>query len=258
MWRALHKKDRTQVELTSENLGTESRRQVATPVTMLPEPGYDAALMRARVAALSQQCGGPALDIGTGACACLAVALARKGLRVTAVDHASSAVRIAQERAAGELSAYLDVRYAEATHLPFPNGAYRVVAAFDALCHAAEPAGVLAEMFRVCAHDGAVIITELNPAGRQATHHRDDGFEKKLPALLAPHCQDCQQVHDAFHITYVCRRETHVSIGEITSIPTAPAIINAIRATTGVRINELPATRERVRQALDERSNANV
>ena len=91
--------------------------------------GYDAAPVRARVAALAQGYGGPALDIGTGACACLAVALARGGLRVTAVDHASSAVRIAQERAAGELSGRLDVRYAEGTRLPFPDGAYRVVAA---------------------------------------------------------------------------------------------------------------------------------
>jgi len=246
------------VQLTPENVVTEIRRQAAKPGTMIHEAGYDASPVRERVAAISQPYGGPALDIGTGACACLAVAMARNGLRVTAVDHASSAVRMAQERAAGQLGVDLDVRYAEATHLPFPNGAYRVVAAFDVLCHAAEPAGVLAEMFRVCADDGAVIITELNPAGREVTRHRDDGFETQLPALLAPHCQDCQQVHDAFHITYVCRRETHVGIGEITSIPTAPAIINAIRATTGVRINELPATRERGRQALEERSNAHV
>lgn len=173
--------------------------------------GYDAAPVRARVAALAQGYGGPALDIGTGACACLAVALARSGLRVTAVDHASSAVRSAQERAAGELSGRLDVRYAEGTRLPFPDGAYRVVAAFDALCHAAEPARVLAEMFRVCADDGAVIVTELNPAGRQITRHRDDGFETKLPVLLAPHCQDCQQIADAHHITFICGREHHAN-----------------------------------------------
>ena len=194
-----------------EQAGAEMRVQTAKPKAMLREASYDAAPMRTRVAALSQRYGGPALDIGTGACACLAIAMVRNGLRVTAVDHASSAVRIAQERAAGELSAYLDVRYAEATHLPFPNGVYRVVTAFDVLCHAAEPAGVLAEMFRVCADDGAVIITELNPDGRQVTRHHNDGFETQLPALLAPHCQHYQQVNDAFHLTYVCRREPHVS-----------------------------------------------
>jgi CO/xanthine dehydrogenase Mo-binding subunit len=35
-------------------------------------------------------------------------------------------------------------------------------------------------------------------------------------------------------------------VGEITSIPTAPAITNAIHAAVGVRITQLPATPERV------------
>ncbi len=39
-------------------------------------------------------------------------------------------------------------------------------------------------------------------------------------------------------------------VGEITSIPTAPAIINAIQAAADVRITTLPATPERVRAAL--------
>lgn len=47
-------------------------------------------------------------------------------------------------------------------------------------------------------------------------------------------------------------------VGEITSIPTAPAIINAIHAATGVRIHALPATRERMRQALREGRTAGV
>jgi xanthine dehydrogenase molybdenum-binding subunit len=43
-------------------------------------------------------------------------------------------------------------------------------------------------------------------------------------------------------------------VGEITSIPTAPAITNAIHAAVGVRITRLPATPERVREALKEGS----
>jgi len=39
-------------------------------------------------------------------------------------------------------------------------------------------------------------------------------------------------------------------VGEITSIPTAPAIINAIHAATGVRITTLPATPQKIRAAL--------
>lgn|GEM_PF-1439346 len=182
------------------------KKQIAKARQVLKEANYDEAPVRARVVTLSQRYGSPVLDVGTGACACMAVALVRCGLRVTAVDHAASMVRIAQERAAGELADSLEVRYADATCLPFSDGSYRVVTAFDALCHAAKPAGVLAEMFRVCAADGAVIITELNPDGRQVTRHLDDGFEKKLPDLLARHCRDCQQFNDTHHVTYICKQ----------------------------------------------------
>jgi len=43
-------------------------------------------------------------------------------------------------------------------------------------------------------------------------------------------------------------------VGEITSIPTCPAIINAIYDATGVRVKRLPATPERILAALEERS----
>lgn len=202
-------KECDQIDVTPKHSGAASAAQSAGRKAVPPGTLYDAAPVRERVAAIAQQYGGPALDIGTGACACLAVALARKGLKVTAVDHASSAVRIAQERAAGALSERLDVRYGEASRLPVADGAYRIVAAFDALCHTDEPARVVAEMFRVCAEDGAVIITELNAAGRKITRHRGDGFETKLPELLALRCQDCQQINDAYHVTYVCRRGSY-------------------------------------------------
>jgi len=39
-------------------------------------------------------------------------------------------------------------------------------------------------------------------------------------------------------------------LGECALIPTAPAIVNAIADATGVRLTRLPATRERVLQAL--------
>jgi CO/xanthine dehydrogenase Mo-binding subunit/aerobic-type carbon monoxide dehydrogenase small subunit (CoxS/CutS family) len=41
-------------------------------------------------------------------------------------------------------------------------------------------------------------------------------------------------------------------LGEIASLPTAPAIINAIHDATGARINDLPATKSRVLDALEE------
>ena len=148
---------------------------------VLAEAGYDEASVRAQVASLIHGYGSPVLDVGTGACACMAVTLARRGHSVMAVDTSSSAVRMAQERATGKLSRRLQVRHVNATRLPFPDGSYRAVVAFDALCHTSDPAAVLAEMFRVC--DGVVVITELNTAGREITCHRDGGFEKKLKLL---------------------------------------------------------------------------
>lgn len=166
------------------------------------EKGCNDAAVRERVARLAARYGGPVLDVGAGACACMAVALARRGLRVTAVDHDSSAVRIAEERAAGALSERLEIRHAEASRLPFADDSYRVATAFDALCHANNPGAVLKEMFRVSSH--AVIITELNAAGREVTRHLDGGFHEKLPELLSHHCVNCQRFDEAHHVTYVC------------------------------------------------------
>jgi xanthine dehydrogenase molybdenum-binding subunit len=39
-------------------------------------------------------------------------------------------------------------------------------------------------------------------------------------------------------------------LGEIASLPTAPAIINAIHAATGARVYNLPATKSRILEAL--------
>jgi ubiquinone/menaquinone biosynthesis C-methylase UbiE len=167
---------------------------------------YDESPVRAEIAALARRYGGPALDVGTGACACMALTLARHGLHVTAVDHASSAVRIAQERVVGKLADRVEVRYADAARLHFPDKSYQVVVAFDALCHAPDPVAVLSEMFRVCAIGGVVIVAELNAAGRAVTRHRDGGFEKRLPDLLAPYCWDCQRFEHPYHVTFVCER----------------------------------------------------
>ena len=43
-------------------------------------------------------------------------------------------------------------------------------------------------------------------------------------------------------------------VGEPALIPTAPAILNAIRHATGVRITHLPATPDRVRKAILEQA----
>jgi len=98
----------------------------------------------------------------------------------------------------------LEVRYVDAVDLPFPDGSYKVVVAFDVLCHAPDPAAVVGEMSRVSS--GVVIVTELNAAGRRITRHHDEGFDTRLPGLLAKNCQNCQRFDDAHHVTFVCER----------------------------------------------------
>jgi len=192
------------MEPNPEKVVSALKGQIAKTQQTLNVAGYDPVSVREQVADLAKKYGSPALDVGTGACACLAVMMAQNGLSVMAVDHASSAVRIAQERAAGALSERLEIRHAEASHLPFADGSYRVVTAFDSLCHASEPEAVVKEMFRVSSQ--AVIITELNAGGREITQHRDGGFHEKLPGLLTHQCQNCQRFNDFHHVTYVCEK----------------------------------------------------
>ncbi len=192
------------MNVTEKEVEAVLKEQIASSRRALAETGYSEVPVRARVVRLARRYGSPALDVGTGACACMAVALARRGLRVTAVDHASSAVRMAQERAAGKLSDTLEVRYADASHLPFSDKSYRVALAFDMLCHSSDPDAIIREMFRVS--NGAVVISELNVAGRRVTQHHDGGFDTRLPDLLAEHCQNCQRFDDTHHVTYVCER----------------------------------------------------
>jgi ubiquinone/menaquinone biosynthesis C-methylase UbiE len=147
----------------------------------------------------------------------MALALAAGGLRVTAVDDASGALRIAQERIAGELADRIELRYDDAAHLRLATESYPVVVAFDFLCHAARPDVVLSEMFRVCSDTGVVIIVELNTAGRNLTRHLDGGFEKKLPDLLAQHCGRCDRFPHPHHVVWLCRlsRESHELSGSV-------------------------------------------
>ena len=179
--------------------------QIARMKQALKDAGYNPASIREQVAGLALRYGSPALDVGTGARACLATTMAQHGMTVTAVDHALRAVHDAQEVAREQIGR-LEVQHADAAHLPFPDNTYRVVAAFDSLCHVADPVAVIKEMFRVCDYRGAVIITELNTDGRHLTQHKDVGFDEKIPILLAPHCHDCKQLNSAHHVTFVCEK----------------------------------------------------
>lgn len=174
-----------------------------------PTARYDE-LARRRVIGLARRRGGRALEIGTGPCACMALRLAHCGMSVTAVDRDANAVAFAQQAAAAKgINDRLKVQQADACRLPFEDGSYRVVLAFDCLGHARNPKRILAEMFRVCAPDGVVLITEYNTPGRRATRHRNFGFEERLGKLLQAHCTGCRRLEQPHHLTYVCDANTN-------------------------------------------------
>lgn len=91
----------------------------------LDEAAYDEAPVRAYVVALARCYGGLVLDLGTAACACMAVVLACCGLQVTAVDSASGAIRMAKDQVtASGVADRLEVRHADVAYLPFSDGSY--------------------------------------------------------------------------------------------------------------------------------------
>jgi len=92
------------LEATPENIIAVLKEQIAPTQQNLDAAGYAPTQVREQVSDLAQFYGNPILDVGTGAYACLATLMAQYGLSVTEVDHVSSAVRIAQERVAGQRS----------------------------------------------------------------------------------------------------------------------------------------------------------
>lgn len=169
-----------------------------------PALRYDEAA-RHRLVLRACRRGGPALDVGTGSRASMARSLAHCGMQVTAVDRDTNAVAFAERVAAApELNGRLKVLLAGGRRLPFDDGSFRVVVAFDCLGHARHPKRILAEMFRVCAPDGLVLIAEYNEKGRRATRHRNFGFEHRLARLLRAHCGCCRRLDQPHHVSYVC------------------------------------------------------
>jgi ubiquinone/menaquinone biosynthesis C-methylase UbiE len=177
-------------------------------ITVPRRRGLSLAHCRDIAARLACKEGGRVLDVGTGACACQARVLARCHVHVTAIDSASTAIRFAQEVAAlPHLRRWLEVQQADAARMPFADGSYRTVIAFDSFGHSSVPHLVLGEMYHVCAHSGLVLITEYNRRGRRATRHSNFGFETRLAKMLRRHCSDCRRIEQPHHVTFVCRRK---------------------------------------------------
>lgn len=99
-------------------------------------------------------------DVGTGT-GVLAIELARAGLDVIAVDHASRMLEAAARNAtAAGVAARIDFRVGDATELPLVDGEVDAVFAHMVLQYLARPQDALVQMARVLRPGGRVVLVD--------------------------------------------------------------------------------------------------
>lgn len=90
----------------------------------------------------------------------LAIQLASRGYRMTAVDISATFVRIARENAL-KAGVAVDVRQGNAAQLPFADNTFDFVICTAAFKNFTDPIGALDEVYRVLRHDGEAAILDL-------------------------------------------------------------------------------------------------
>jgi len=110
------------------------------------------------------------LDVGCGD-GRLAARFAASGADVTGIDTSASMIAAAREGAA---SIGLRARFCRgsAEALPFPDGAFDLVAAITVLCFIADPRPAFAEAYRVLAPGGRLVVGELGRCSSWAVQRR--------------------------------------------------------------------------------------
>lgn len=103
------------------------------------------------------------LDVGCGN-GNAALLAAERGGQVTAVDPTQRLLDLAAQRAQ-QMGVELDLLRGEAAALPLPDSAVDLVLSVFGVIFAADPQAAAAEIARVCAPDGRVVLCAWSPAG---------------------------------------------------------------------------------------------
>lgn len=133
--------------------------------TLLPLPEYFPQLLEQVPANAT------VLEIGVGT-GNLLMELATRPAKVIGVDHSPAMLEETRKRLVSCGSGEVELRLGEMSHLPLPDASVECVVANMVLHHAADPAAVLAEVHRVLAPDGALLLADL------ARHERESAREQ--------------------------------------------------------------------------------
>lgn len=106
----------------------------------------------------------------------LAIEMARRGYRVTALDISKSFVRITRENAA-KAGVAVDVRHGNASQMPLPAASFDFVVCMAAFKNFTDPVGAMNEMHRVLKPGGQASIIDLR---KDATREEIDAEVRKM------------------------------------------------------------------------------
>lgn len=124
--------------------------------------------------------GDPVLDVGTGDCACVASILASDGTRVVALDKDHETVLTARMFLnAQRLKKAVRLLQDDITASGLTSSSFRNIVCFNVLHHVSRFDSALAELRRILASDGRLIISEFD--------ENRDGFLERLKQAVS--CQ---------------------------------------------------------------------
>jgi len=162
--------------------------------TLLPVPVYLPCLLSLVPS------GGTVVEIGIGTGGLLADLTALAD-RVIGVDHSPAMLEEARRRLTSSGVEGVDLRLGEMTHLPLPDASAGCALLNMVLHHAADPAAVLAEIRRVLAPGGALLIADL------ARHERETAREQLADQWLGfDEAELAGWMKDAGFCEVICQR----------------------------------------------------
>jgi ubiquinone/menaquinone biosynthesis C-methylase UbiE len=157
-------KEATQGALAGSDIHEQWISLYRTPETQgFFEMAFDAVARR-----LNAPANATILDVGCGSCA-KSVLLATRGFRVVATDFSSEAlVRAAKTVGAQEHSDRITLLQGDLLNLPFADGEFRYALCWGVLMHVPQLERATAELARVLAPDGVLVLSEANMHSAQA------------------------------------------------------------------------------------------